>query len=63
MAIRHTIYKIDYKGKGSAADYSRDYKSMCRRYEYKAKIDDGQGGTGWLFFESREDYDLWKRTR
>lgn len=60
MSQRHTIYRSGYK---SQAAYSNDYQDLCRRYDYKAKVDDGKGGSGWMFFESEQDYRTWKNQK
>lgn len=51
------IYKADY---AKVSDYRKAYKQAVREIgTIKAKIDDGRGGSGWMFFASREDYRTW----
>mgnify|MGYP001448997348 CR=1 FL=1 len=55
-----TICKSDYK---TTAEYRRAFRRINKAYECKAKVDDGKGGTGWKFFESRQDLATWKNQK
>lgn len=55
-----TIYRIDYP---TRAAYLAEYRNLCNTYDCKTKIDDGQGGTGWMFFRSLEDMRVWKNQK
>ena len=54
------ICKIDYK---TQSEYRKKYADAKKRFECKVKVDDGRGGTGWKFFESRKDMETWKHQK
>jgi hypothetical protein len=55
-----TICRRDYK---TDAEYRAALADAKKHFECKVKVDDGNGGTGWKFFESRQDAELWKRQK
>ena len=55
-----TICKSDYK---TETEYRKAFQAAQKSYDCKAKVDDGNGGTGWKFFESAEDMRIWKNQK
>lgn len=55
-----TICKSDYK---TEAEYRQAFQKAQKEFECKAKVDDGKGGTGWKFFETREQMRIWKNQK
>ena len=52
-----TIYKHQFR---TLAEYHQAVKDARKMYPNRAAVDDGEGGSGWMFFESPEDYMIWK---
>ena len=45
-------------------DYCVAYHEALLHYGHnKAKVDDGQGGRGWKFFESAEELRIWRNQK
>ena len=52
-----TICKNDFKSLG---EYYQAYRQAVQHYDCKTPVDDGQGGRGWMFFETKEESKIWK---
>jgi hypothetical protein len=55
-----TVYKQDFK---SLSEYRKTYQYLNKSSECKIKVDDGRGGTGWMFFDSQEEMKTHKNQR
>ncbi len=57
------VYQHDGYGKQNN-DFASQVKEAIAKYgNNRAKVDDGYGGYGWLFFDSPEALATWKRQK
>lgn len=48
----------------SEKEYKRRYHEAIQQFgTMKVKIDDGNGGVAWMFFESCEDMRVWRNQK
>lgn len=55
-----TIYKHQFR---TLAEYRQAVNDARKTYQNRASVDDGEGGSGWMFFESYEDCKIWKNRK
>ena len=55
-----SLYRSQFK---TLKEFEEAVKKAKKSYRNFARVDDGDGGIGYKFFENAEDYRIWKQQK